>query len=131
MHRLTWVCTIGTAAARYSANTVATLRRMDPDKINYELLTAVVAWICKSGGPGAVLVFMPGLMEITTLHTALSANPVIKAATRNGAFLIAMHSALSSAQQNAAFSIPPDGVRKVGHTDADKGYIYLRVPTSL
>eukprot|EP00873_Tetraselmis_striata_P014025 jgi/Tetstr1/434289/TSEL_023396.t1 len=97
----------------YSANTVATLRRMDPDKINYELLTAVVAWICKSGGPGAVLIFMPGLMEITALHTALSANPVIKAATRNGAFLIAMHSALSSAQQNAAFSIPPDGVRKI------------------
>ena len=60
--------------SRYSQETCRELAKLDPEKINYDLMTALISWICSNGKPGAVLIFMPGLMEITKLHDALQAS---------------------------------------------------------
>ncbi len=43
---------------------LSALRQLDPDKINYELAVAAVEWVVGHGEEGAILIFMPGLMEI-------------------------------------------------------------------
>lgn len=53
-------------------------------------------------------------MEITKLHEACLASPAIRTATRGGQYMYAMHSALSTAEQNAAFDRPPEGGYELG-----------------
>jgi len=50
-------------------------------------------------------------MEITKLHERCLADRELRAATRNGEWLIALHSSLSSAEQQSVFERPPEGAR--------------------
>ncbi len=52
-----------------------------------------------------------GLMEITKLHERCLADRELRAATRQGEWLIALHSSLSSAEQQSVFERPPEGAR--------------------
>jgi len=54
-----------------------------------------------------------GLMEITKLHERCLADRELRAATRNGEWLIALHSSLSSAEQQSVFERPPEGPRSL------------------
>jgi hypothetical protein len=54
------------------------MRSLDPDKVNYDLALSALSWILDQPGGGAVLVFMPGLMEITKMHEACLANPRVR-----------------------------------------------------
>ena len=83
----------------FSREVVETLLNLDLDKINYDLMEKVLEKICLSGEEGAVLVFMPGLMEIQKVHEACKGNSYIMRATSNGQYLIGLHSSLSSAEQ--------------------------------
>jgi ATP-dependent RNA helicase DHX57 len=73
----------------------------------------LLGYLCVAGAPGAVLVFLPGLMEISKAHQAASSNPVINNATGGGRYLIGLHSSLASTDQNLVFDRPPPGVRKI------------------
>ena len=97
----------------YGENVVRALRNLEQGLINYELMSLLISHICDSMGPGAILVFMPGLAEITKLYEACGANPGINAATGGGKYLIALHSTLSTAEQSIVFDHAPDGVRKI------------------
>eukprot|EP00887_Chlorella_sp_A99_P005373 scaffold1.g5373.t1 len=55
------------AAAGYSPRTRRNLGRVDEDRIDFELLEALVGWIDETQEPGAVLVFLPGMGEINAL----------------------------------------------------------------
>jgi hypothetical protein len=59
------------------------------------------------GPQGAILVFMPGLMEIKKVIEACSGNSYIQKATGDGQYLIGLHSALSTAEQRVIFERPP------------------------
>lgn len=50
-----------------------------------------------------------GLMEISRLHDACLAHPAIRTASGGGAYVLGMHSALSTAEQQTAFQRPPQG----------------------
>jgi len=52
-------------------------------------------------------------MEITKLHERCLADRELRAATRNGEWLIALHSSLSSAEQQSVFERPPEGPRSL------------------
>lgn len=97
----------------YSRATVNTLTQLDQSKLNPELIARLVRHIVKERPPGAVLIFMSGLMEITAVHDALRAQGEVLAATGQGRWLVALHSSLSTAQQSAIFERPPEGTRKV------------------
>ena len=90
-----------------------TLRVLDQNVINYELATKLVTHVCADMEPGAILIFMPGLAEISKLHESLSNNPTVRAATLNSQYLIALHSTLSTAEQKVIFEHPPAGIRKI------------------
>ena len=90
-----------------------TLRVLDQNVINYELATKLVTHVCTDMEPGAILIFMPGLAEISKLHESLGNNPTVRAATLNSQYLIALHSTLSTAEQKVIFEHPPAGTRKI------------------
>lgn len=48
-------------------------------------------------------------MEISKLYELCMQDGAIKAATGHGEWLIALHSTLSSAEQQTVFDRPPDG----------------------
>ena len=89
------------------------LRAMDQSVINYDLAAKLIEHVCVSMDPGAILVFMPGLAEISKLHDACSSNPAIRDATGGAKYLIGLHSSLSTSEQKVIFEHPPFGTRKV------------------
>lgn len=94
----------------YSETTWKSLQTIDEEKINYELMESLVALIADEYEEGAILIFLPGMAEIRTLHDQLRAN---LEDVEKRFLLIPLHSTLSSEEQRLTFSRPPPGVRKV------------------
>jgi len=94
----------------YSEMTWKSLQTIDEEKINYELIELLVAYIADELEDGAVLIFLPGMAEIRTLHDRLRAN---FQDSDSRFLLIPLHSTLSSEEQRLTFSKPPPGVRKI------------------
>ena len=94
-----------------SPSTQKTLQTVDESIINYELVSVLISYIHENFDDGAILVFMPGLMEITKTIEALTNIPIFNDCTQTRVF--PLHSTLSTAEQTAIFEIPPPGVRKV------------------
>jgi len=95
-----------------------TLARMDFEKINYELIEKVVRYIVEGGSQqqplpreGSILVFLPGMAEISTLHETLASNRVL--GDKQRFLLVPLHSSLSSEEQNMVFSKTKPGQRKI------------------
>ncbi|XP_067011833.2 putative ATP-dependent RNA helicase DHX57 isoform X2 [Anabrus simplex] len=100
----------------YSRVTKKSLYLMDHEKINYDLIEAIIVWIVEGDHEhprtGSILVFLPGMAEITTLHDQLSDHPLL--GPRNGKFiLVPLHSSLTSEEQALVFRRPKEGVRKI------------------
>jgi HrpA-like RNA helicase len=104
---------------RCKLNSLQTLQMYDEEQINYELVEIVVQYIDSSApnddddafGKGAVLIFLPGLAEITEMYNRLKRNATV--GNSNKFLLIPLHSSLSSDEQKIVFARPPKGVRKV------------------
>ena len=109
---------------------------MNPDRINMDLILEILQLIDSSAQfsdvTGAVLVFMPGFAQIQELYDLLRSDRNFSNSSRYRyccsptcffivcwVFLvlryriIALHSVLSSADQSAAFTVPPEGTRKI------------------
>ena len=95
-----------------SDSTWRSLAIHDEDVINYDLLVATVEYICDTCDDGAILVFMTGMMEITTLYEQMMeyGRPFSDESQYR---VYPLHSSLSTAEQKAIFDVPPAGVRKV------------------
>ncbi|KAL7752226.1 hypothetical protein RI367_002271 [Sorochytrium milnesiophthora] len=97
-------------------NTRTILNNMNPMVINYELIERLLEHVCiddpeTAAIEGAVLIFLPGLMEIRTCVDMLSRHPTFGDGSRY--LLLPLHSSLTSEQQNAVFKVPPKGMRKI------------------
>ncbi|KAG1663311.1 hypothetical protein FOA52_006270 [Chlamydomonas sp. UWO 241] len=86
------------------------LARVNEEVLDMDMLEALVVNIDETEPEGSILVFLPGMREITALLARLSA---IRSFTRGGAWLLPLHSAVSPEEQRRAFKVPPPGVRKV------------------
>lgn len=75
--------------------------------INYDLIAALVQEIDRDLGssPGAILIFLPGTLEITRTLDALGRIPKLHA--------LPLHASLLPAEQRRVFPSPPSGKRKV------------------
>ncbi|TRY60779.1 hypothetical protein DNTS_032212 [Danionella cerebrum] len=96
--------------------TMKTLASMDLDKINMDLVERLLEWIVDGDlnyPPGAVLVFLPGLAEIKQLYEQLQCNRMFNNRRTNRCVLYPLHSSLSSEDQQAVFTRPPEGVTKI------------------
>ena len=76
---------------------------MDYDKINYDLIESVLEHILESDEypkEGSILVFLPGLQEIMTLHDQVAKHPLIGQKCK----LLPLHSSLTSEEQSLIFT---------------------------
>ncbi|CAH2252973.1 ATP-dependent RNA helicase DHX57 isoform X1 [Pelobates cultripes] len=107
---------LSTRYSSVSKSVVKTLSAMDLDKINLELIEALLEWIVigkHSYPPGAVLVFLPGLAEIKMLYEQLQSNALFSNRHKNKCVIYPLHSSLSSEEQQSVFIRPPQGVTKI------------------
>jgi len=107
--------------AGYDPGVWAALQTLDQDAVNYELLVQLIC-AAVSGDEilttdareahGAVLVFLPGAKEISTLQQALLQTPQFwKEPARS--WILALHGSLPPEEQRKVFRRPPVGVKKV------------------
>uniref|UniRef100_A0A9J8ANL9 RNA helicase n=1 Tax=Cyprinus carpio carpio TaxID=630221 RepID=A0A9J8ANL9_CYPCA len=98
-YRESWPCFARTLRDRYSDSTIDALEMMDDDdKINLELIVALIRHIVMKEDNGAILVFLPGWDNISTLNDLLMADQIFKSG-RCFSLLV--------------FKKPPPGVRKI------------------
>lgn len=90
----------------YSPKTCKQLYLIDPEKINLDLIEAILLWIEENGKretkKGSILIFLPGIAEITAVFEHLNDHPQLS--PRNGKYvLVPLHSSLTSEEQAAVF----------------------------
>ncbi|BDA49474.1 Putative ATP-dependent RNA helicase DHX57 at C-terminar half [Coccomyxa sp. Obi] len=96
--------------ADFSVATRRNLARLDENRIDYDLLEELVAHIDASYEEGAILVFLPGLGEITAMYERLTAS---RAHREGGLLVLPLHSSVSPQEQRRVFERPPPRARKV------------------
>ena len=88
------------------------LSRLDESVIDYDLIERLLERVDEETGSGSVLVFLPGVGEVTNLIERLSSHP--RFAPRHGRHvLVPLHSQCNPVEQREAFKIPPEHVRKI------------------
>jgi ATP-dependent RNA helicase DHX29 len=97
----------------YSPATRNVLSTYDEYAIDYDLIVRLIEAVAYdpqlSRFSNAVLVFLPGIAEIRQVNDLLGGHPSF-----NRQWLIyPLHSTISSEDQQAAFLVPPPGVRKI------------------
>ena len=97
----------------YSPKTIRTLAQYDEYAIDYTLIIKLLESIAYNPAYSpfsqAVLVFLPGIAEIRQLNDALTGHP----AFAHDWLVYPLHSSFSSEEQQAAFLVPPPGMRKI------------------
>jgi len=89
-------------------STRLSLSRLNESVIDYDLIEELLAYVDDETDDGAVLVFLPGIGEVTGLLDRLGSSPRFK-----DAVLCPLHSALTNAEQRNAFRVPRPGTRKI------------------
>ncbi|KAJ6433099.1 hypothetical protein OIU84_020182 [Salix udensis] len=95
----------------YSSRARDSLACWMPDCIGFNLIEAVLCHICRKERPGAVLVFMTGWEDISSLRDQLKAHPLL--GDPNRVLLVTCHGSMATSEQKLIFEKPPPNVRKV------------------
>lgn len=97
----------------YSKQTRDTILNFDEYRLDYQLIKRLVVKIASSPDlthySKAILIFMPGMAEIRRLNDDILSEP----AFQKGWVVHALHSSIASEDQEKAFVVPPEGVRKI------------------
>ncbi|KAH7354575.1 P-loop containing nucleoside triphosphate hydrolase protein [Pyrenochaeta sp. MPI-SDFR-AT-0127] len=97
----------------YNASTRNALSNYDEYAIDYNLMVRLIESVAfdpqLSRFSSAILVFLPGIAEIRQLNDMLTGHPSFD----SNWFIYPLHSTISSEDQQAAFVIPPFGIRKI------------------
>ncbi|KAL4176012.1 hypothetical protein KRP22_000969 [Phytophthora ramorum] len=119
-------------AEKYSESTLVALDRMDPSVVNYELVQALLEHLAmetdllslthEGGGKhrrsASVLVFLPGLQEITTLLDLLGGSRLLRRDPHGREFeLLPLHSSVSAQEQQRIFRQRPGVIRVIAATN--------------
>lgn len=105
--------TVSNDLSRYSSKTRLALAQMDEYRIDFDLIVQLIARVASdpeySFFSKAILVFLPGIAEIRTLNDLLLGDPAF---SKNW-LVYPLHSSIATEDQEAAFLVPPPGVRKI------------------
>ncbi|KAK0615208.1 P-loop containing nucleoside triphosphate hydrolase protein [Bombardia bombarda] len=98
---------------QYSPRTRNTLAQMDEYKIDFDLICQLISRIAQDPVyipySQAILVFLPGIAEIRTLNDMLLGDRSIA----DNWLVYPLHSTIATEDQEAAFLVPPPGMRKI------------------
>jgi ATP-dependent RNA helicase DHX29 len=92
----------------YTISVKRNMARVNEDRIDFDLLEDLVGYIHENEEQGAILVFLPGMAEISNLHRRLEASRRFA-----GCWLVPLHSTVAPSDQRKAFKRPPKDVRKI------------------
>ncbi|XP_057695441.1 ATP-dependent DNA/RNA helicase DHX36 isoform X2 [Corythoichthys intestinalis] len=110
-YKESWPCYARTLKARYSESTIASLEMLDSDdKIDLELILVLIRHIVLNEEEGAILVFLPGWDNISSLNDLLMAQQMFRS---DRFVIIPLHSLMPTVNQTQVFKRPPPGVRKI------------------
>ena len=97
----------------YSTAVCETLFRLNEYQIAFDLIVRLLECIATEARYAdyskAILIFLPGLAEIRRLNDSLSGHPLF----RQGWYIYPLHSTIAMEEQEQAFSLPPNGIRKI------------------
>lgn len=96
----------------YSARTINALAKSNEYRVNYHLVMRLINLVAFDHGyqhfSTAILIFLPGIAEIRRLNDMLHGTKLSQS------FVIhLLHSTIASEDQQAAFTLPPRGLRKI------------------
>ena len=98
---------------QYSPRTRNTLAQMDEYQIDFDLIVQLIGRIAVdpdySTFSKAILVFLPGIAEIRTLNDMLLGDKFFS----DSWYVYPLHSSIATEEQEAAFLVPPPGIRKI------------------
>ncbi|XP_071999076.1 ATP-dependent DNA/RNA helicase DHX36 isoform X2 [Engystomops pustulosus] len=95
---------------KYSESTIHAIQYTDDEKVNLQLIVELIRHIVLKGEDGAILVFLPGWDNISTLNDLLMAQVMFKS---DRFIIIPLHSLMPTVNQTQVFKTPPPGVRKI------------------
>ncbi|NXB89955.1 DHX36 helicase, partial [Vidua chalybeata] len=110
IYRQQWPGYLRQLQDRYSASTISALEMMDDDKVDLDLIAALIRHIVLEEEDGAILVFLPGWDNISTLHELLMSQVMFKS---DRFIIIPLHSLMPTVNQTQVFKKTPPGVRKI------------------
>ncbi|NXI19771.1 DHX36 helicase, partial [Irena cyanogastra] len=110
IYRQQWPGYLRQLQGRYSASTINALEMMDDDKVDLDLVAALIRHIVLEEEDGAILVFLPGWDNISTLHELLMSQVMFKS---DRFIIIPLHSLMPTVNQTQVFKKTPPGVRKI------------------
>ena len=90
----------------YSLQTRESLSCWNPDSMGFNFIENLLCYICENEGPGAILVFMTGWDDISSLKDKLQAHPRLGDSTR--VLLLACHGSMASSEQVLFFPLQID-----------------------
>lgn len=97
----------------YSARTRAALAQMNEYQIDHDLIVELIARVSADESlqqySNAILVFLPGIADIRSLNDLLSGDPRFS----KDWLIYPLHSTIAMEDQEAAFLVPPQGMRKI------------------
>uniref|UniRef100_A0A3Q3J847 RNA helicase n=1 Tax=Monopterus albus TaxID=43700 RepID=A0A3Q3J847_MONAL len=112
-YKQSWPSYARTAQGRYSDSTIAALEMLDSDdKIDLELIVALIRHIVLNEEEGAILVFLPGWDNISSLNDLLMLC-FVSCCVSDRFVIIPLHSLMPTVNQTQVFKRPPAGVRKI------------------
>ena len=82
---------------------------VDQDRLDHDLILKLLGHIHRHQAPGAVLVFLPGYEDISTMCDLVSQDQILGKETS----IVILHSQIGSAESKKAFQQPPRGQRKI------------------
>lgn len=97
--------------AAYPERVRKNLAKLNEEVLDLDFIEELISWADEETPlPGAILVFLPGMGEISALMERLGSSSRY---SRGKHWLLPLHSAISADQQRAAFKVPPAGTRKI------------------
>ncbi|NWV60216.1 DHX36 helicase, partial [Malurus elegans] len=110
IYRQQWPGYLRHLQGRYSDSTINALEMMDDDKVDLDLVAALIRHIVLKEEDGAILVFLPGWDNISTLHELLMSQTMFKS---DRFLIIPLHSLMPTVNQTQVFKRTPPGIRKI------------------
>ncbi|KYN43416.1 putative ATP-dependent RNA helicase DHX36 [Trachymyrmex septentrionalis] len=95
---------------KYEKHVIEQLRNPNSENLSLELIEKLVRYICNTKDPGAILIFLPGMLDISNLNKMMLESRCYP----NHTYIIyPLHSRMPTVDQKLIFKEPPHGVRKI------------------
>ncbi|KAG7209519.1 hypothetical protein KM043_015604 [Ampulex compressa] len=95
---------------KYPQKVIDELTNPNSEILSLKLIETLVCHISKSKTPGAILIFLPGIMDIANLNKMMLESGKY---TDDKFVIYPLHSNMPTIDQKAIFSTPPRGIRKI------------------